>query len=181
MKISWPLTSDLNRSQSGQWDQVNLIRRSEVTSHWSGPGVRVKRSEVTSIRSNVLYCQRSKVSHFFLGQWVQVNLTRCSKVTSHWSGPGVRVKRSEVTSRRSYVLYCQRLKVSHFIWAHRVKGHKSKVMGMLTSDLNKKISQVSESNSTWPGTQKSQVTVRRPVRRPAPLRPGRPWGRAFPL
>ena len=67
-----------------------------------------------------------------------VNLTRCSKVTSHWSGPEVRDKRSEVTSRRSDVLYCQRLKVSHFIWVHKVNGHKSKVMGMLTADLNKK-------------------------------------------
>ena len=72
------------------------------------------------------------------GQWVQVNLTRCSKVTSHWSGPEVRVKRSEVTSHRSDVLYCQRLKVSQFIWVHKVKRHKSKVMGMLTSDLKKK-------------------------------------------
>ena len=34
------MTSDL---------KVNLTRRSEVTSHWSGPWVRVKRSEVTSL------------------------------------------------------------------------------------------------------------------------------------
>ena len=53
-----------------------------------------------------------------------------SEVTSHWSRPGVRVKRSKVTSHMSNVLYCQRSKVSHLIWVHKVKGQKSKVMGM---------------------------------------------------
>ena len=58
------------------------------------------------------------------------DLNKKSQVTSHWSGPGVRVKRSEVTSLRSNVLYFQRSKVSQFIWVHKVKGQKSKVMGM---------------------------------------------------
>ena len=58
------------------------------------------------------------------------DLNKKSQVTSHWSWPGLRIKRSEVTSLRSNVLYFQRSKVSQFIWVHKVKGQKSKVMGM---------------------------------------------------